>query len=63
MSGSGPWFEPATALLLGARLPGERISAPPAAGMALIGLSLLAVDGRLFARRRAGRASAGRAPG
>ena len=54
---------PVTALLLGALVLGERITLPQSAGMVLIGISLLVIDGRILRLSRAGRASAGRAPG
>ncbi len=51
---------PATALLLGVALLGERLSLPDLAGLAAIGLGLVVIDGRLFGNwpgpQRSGRA-------
>lgn len=44
---------PVTAILLGAAFLGERLELRQFAGMALIGLGLAAIDGRIAARRRA----------
>ncbi len=44
---------PVTAILLGAAFLGERLELRQFAGMALIGLGLAAIDGRILARRRA----------
>ena len=52
---------PASAVLLGAGILGERLQPHQLAGMALIGLGLLAIDGRLW-RRLAGFAGRGRRP-
>jgi len=46
---------PVTAILLGALILGERLEPRHFAGMALIGLGLAAIDGRLFRRPAAGR--------
>jgi drug/metabolite transporter (DMT)-like permease len=43
---------PVTAILLGALILGERLAPRHVFGMALIGLGLAAIDGRLFSRRR-----------
>ena len=43
---------PVSAVLLGAVFLGERLSLTDAMGMALIGMSLLAIDGRVLRRRR-----------
>ena len=43
---------PITAILLGATILGEVLAARHFAGMALIALGLVAIDGRVFARRR-----------
>lgn len=43
---------PISAILLGVTILGETFTGLQAAGMALIGLGLLVMDGRLFARRR-----------
>ena len=43
---------PVSAVLLGAVFLGERLSLTDALGMALIGMSLLAIDGRILRRRR-----------
>jgi drug/metabolite transporter (DMT)-like permease len=43
---------PVSAILLGSLVLGERLDAKHFAGMALIGAGLLAIDGRVFARRR-----------
>jgi len=43
---------PITAILLGAFFLGERLEPRHFAGMALIGLGLAAIDGRIFSRRR-----------
>ena len=43
---------PVSAVLLGAVFLGERLSLTDALGMALIGMSLLAIDGRVLRRRR-----------
>ena len=43
---------PVTAILLGALILGERLEPRHFAGMALIGLGLAAIDGRLFSRLR-----------
>ncbi len=42
---------PVSAILLGSLVLGERLAWPHALGMALIGLGLAAIDGRLFRRR------------
>ena len=47
---------PVSAILLGALVLGERLAPQHFAGMALIGLGLAAIDGRLLKRRQAGRA-------
>ncbi len=43
---------PVSAILLGTLVLGERLSAPQFAGMALIGLGLVAIDGRVWAALR-----------
>ncbi|HKR24234.1 MAG TPA: EamA family transporter, partial [Allosphingosinicella sp.] len=43
---------PITAILLGVLFLGEQMAPSHFAGMALIGLGLAAIDGRLFSRRR-----------
>lgn len=43
---------PVTAILLGTLLLGETLHRSEILGMLLIGLALLAIDGRLFGRRR-----------
>ncbi|EHM02840.1 putative membrane protein [Acetobacteraceae bacterium AT-5844] len=42
---------PISAILLGVTFLGERLSAAQLGGMGLIGLGLLALDGRVFSRR------------
>ena len=42
---------PATALLLGVTFLGERLAIPDLAGLAAIGVGLVAIDGRLFGKR------------
>jgi drug/metabolite transporter (DMT)-like permease len=49
---------PVSAILLGATFLGERLSTPQLGGMVLIGLGLLALDGRVFGRHRQGVRSA-----
>ena len=51
------FLQPAFAILLGAVILGERLNLRQFAGMALIGLGLAAMDGRLFARRRLNRSA------
>jgi drug/metabolite transporter (DMT)-like permease len=43
---------PVTAILLGTLLLDEVLTSGEIAGMAMIGLALVAIDGRLFSRRR-----------
>ena len=49
---------PVSAVLLGVLLLGERVSAAQAVGMALIGLGLVAIDGRALERARPSRGAA-----
>lgn len=46
---------PVTAIVLGAAFLGETLALRHFAGMALIGVGLAAIDGRLFAKRSKGR--------
>jgi drug/metabolite transporter (DMT)-like permease len=46
---------PASAILLGSLVLGERLTPGQFGGMVLIGLGLLAIDGRLLSARHAGR--------